>query len=396
MTSHSACLVRGPLAIAYALLTVGLAIACDSGDEPAREATDAPITPTAAPSEDPELKRALAAVLSECSTIQLPHGQPQACTGDPLGDFTSRARALGTTHPMVALHTLAVALQSDDPTLVAVAANRLGNVVTPMLRDLDPAQHTAHGDTATLLFTGLKRLPPATQRQIAEATVLTGYLAGRQDELLGHLEAHPDAIVRAEAYRHLTTFGRTDVLPLLKQLAGSGDVGLATAALDAPRQLPNPTDAELGQLCVWVGSYLPHQALRVSEAAGKTMAWCGGPYINTLLAEGARRVKAKRLLLPFSRVYRDICDAPRAAAAQCERNLIFLRGVVDNPDIPVRVRVDALWNINTQRKTPETLALMRAWSKHDNKAIRERAARAVFLMTRAPNTPLPPTSQSPP
>ena len=375
-----------------AALLCAASLACDRSEPPPAPTHPTPPAPTApAPQTDPELNKALTAITTRCAVIEMPYGNPRECSDDPLGHFNRRARELG---PVASLHTTATAMLAEDPKQAAVAANRLHNVVTPLLREVDPTQKAVHGETVTLLFKSLDQLAPEPLQQAAEAIVLAAYLADRQEELLGHLEQLASSSVRAEAYRHLTTFGRLEALPTLKQLAQDHDVGLVSAALDAPRQLPAPTDAELGQLCSWAASYLPHNALRVAEAAGKTMAWCGGPYIQTLLAEGQRRLKARRLLLPFSRVYRAICEAPRATPSQCERNLVFLRGIVDDPAVPVRVRTDALWNIYLQRRSPETLALMRAWSKSDNTAIRDRAARAVFLMTRSPDTPM--TTPPPP
>jgi len=214
-------------------------------------------------------------------------------------------------------------------------------------------------------------------------------IRGKEKRLFKVIEDHKDDKVRAQAYQAYMTFGRLNGFKELERVTKkSKKKEYITAALKAPRNMYKDTDKEKDAYCPWAKGFLGDKDLDIASAAGLVLVKCKGKYIDTLIDEGEKRVKAGEFKRPLSQVYREPCfefikDVTKKAARdkQCDRLYTFLQAVADNEKVESGVRGQSLWNIYYQRRDQKTLDLMRKYENHKDPEVQKNAKDAIKSLT---------------
>ena len=317
--------------------------------------------------------------LSEGCTVSIDSASVHSCTNredSALGDFIRRSR------PKDLYETYASLLTSPDPRMRAVAVAAAHS----SFAYLDEAlrKDNATEPTASAFLDALAKNDGLAVR-LAQPAVDFGFMAGRKDRVLSVTDS-VNTNARNVAYRGFMQFGRTDVLPKLKEVAKQPD--LAAAAVAAPRSMSSWTESERAQICPWIVGYLSDPANSTAAEAGATAIKCKDAYVDALQDEGERRLANKRFENPFARVFREICfelvaGAPGAVSdsPRCKRNYAFLEKVANDESVTPEVRGMSLWNIYYQRRDKETLALMRRYENHKVFEVAKHAKEAIDALT---------------
>ncbi|MEL6180228.1 MAG: hypothetical protein AAFS10_14805, partial [Myxococcota bacterium] len=231
--------------------------------------------------------------------------------------------------------------------------------------------------------------PDPKMSKIAIFSTHMGMINGLQKQLFPMIEALKNTQARNQAYANYMTFGRLTGFEELKRITSkSKDADVIQAALQAPRNMYKDTDKEKAAYCPWAEAYMGNTDLKIASKAGYVMVKCKGKYIDTLIDEGEKRVKAGEFKPPLSAVYREPCfqfmrgvTDKAAREKQCERLYGFLQGVADNASIDSKVRGLSLWNIYYQRRDQKTLDLMRKYENHKDPEVKKRAGEAIKSLT---------------
>jgi hypothetical protein len=279
--------------------------------------------------------------------------------------------------------TYAAVITTGDEKQKAVAIAQASNTFFSLDKDLKKANATK--DVANAFLDALAK-DDRNAARLAPITTNLSFLAGTKDRLIKVTDTLANTPARNNAYREFMQFGRLDALPKLKEVAKNKD--FAASALAAPRSMSDWTDAEKNAICPWAKGYLGDSSLNIAAEAGRDLVSCKGEYVDALLDEGEKRLKAKQFDNPFSDVFREVCfefwgksggNAERDA--QCKRNYTFLEKVVNDETVKTDVRAWSLWNIYYQRRDKETLAIMRKYQNHKNPEIAKRAKEAITSLT---------------
>jgi hypothetical protein len=215
--------------------------------------------------------------------------------------------------------------------------------------------------------------------QLAQTTVALAFLAGLKDELIKATDAAKEE-PRRRAYTRFVQYGRLDGFPKVQEVAKQKE--FTTSALLAPRYMTNWTDEEKAAICPWAKGFLGDADLYVAKEAGETLIECRGEYIDALLDEGEKRLKAKTFDDPFASVFGEVCQKftfqPEIEKdKQCKRDFVFLEKVVNTATLKADVRAYALWGIFSQRRNKECLPVMKKYKKNKVPEIAARANTAL-------------------
>lgn len=330
--------------------------------------------PKVPPQVDPALVAALETIGQKCE-LDPKRVSIKSCPNDEHGklrqSFLERDRA-------AALDSFSAVLSGDDAR-ARIAAAALANA---LLGDFGEAAEVSKA-AARRYLSALRELDEAEASRALRPGVHAAVLAGEREALYSMLDQRADKSMWATALRELAVHGRTDVLPKLEAVAAGNDTRQVAAALSAPRRMRAPTEAEKAAVCPWSAAFIGHEQRRVWEEAGHNAIWCGGEYIDQLLAQGEREVSEGRFDRSSYLVFRDVCFSPnlsrpkRGSDAQCERTYQLLRRVVDDERIDAKLRGLALFGIYYQRRDEASLALMKAYASSKVPELRERAREAL-------------------
>lgn len=318
--------------------------------------------------------------LAEGCTVSIDSASVYSCKNKEDSAVYDFIRA---NRPKDLFETYASLIQGTDSKLRAVAIAEANNTFSSLDKDLKQANATK--PVANAFLDALAKDDGYAVRLAQPATDL-GMLAGLKDKVITVTDRLANTQARNASYRTFMEFGRLDVFPKLQEVAKNKD--FTVAALAAPRNMYDWTDADRQAICPWAKGYLGDASLPIAAEAGYDAVKCKGEYVEALLDEGEKRLKNGQFDEPFAMVFREICAefisniSGRAGRdAQCKRNYAFLEKVANDESVKDEVRGRALWNIYYQKRDKDTLALMRRYEKHKNKEIQKRAKEAIQSLT---------------
>ncbi len=336
-------------------------------------------TPTAsALKQNPQVMEHLKKISDGC-TVSIDSASVYSCKNkedSALSDFIRQSR------PKDLFETYASLLTSTDAKMRAVAIAEANYTFSSLDKDLRKANSTK--PVATAFLDALAKDDGAAAR-IAGPAVDLGFIAGLKDRVIKVTDGI-NTNARNTAYRTFMEYGRLDALPKLQEVAKQKD--FAVAALAAPRNMYDWTEAEKAQICPWAKGYLSDGVNATAAEAAYTAIKCKGEYIDALQDEGEKRLKNKQFENPFAMTFREVCfefiggiTGQAGQNPQCKRNYAFLEKVTNDESVKADVRGMSLWNIYYQRRDKESLALMRKYEKSKVPEIAKRAKEAIDSLT---------------
>jgi hypothetical protein len=276
-----------------------------------------------------------------------------------------------------AVATLAAALSDANPALQTVAASLLNTAFRAPWADASVGVVEA-ADARALMGAALN-VPKPLARQALPAAVNAGFLAGIGDEVYAALDQADPAELRPLGYRYVMTHGRLTSFAKVQALVSDPSPALAFAAIDAPRNMFDWSEAEKATICPWAATLVKDAPPNIAARAVSLLASCGGEFVDQLLERGEKALKAGELKTSDLGAYRDLCSAsglrlPGAATeSQCERNRKLLTGVVATKKLESQTRSLALVSVAYQWPDDKTLKLAKSLQKDADKGLAERA-----------------------
>jgi len=354
--------------------------AVDAGEDTTEttESTDTKDSPKAALKQNPQVVTLLKAIVEGC-TVTVDSASVYSCKNkedQALGDYIRKDR------PKDLFETYASFLTSKDEKMRAAAIAEAAYTFTTL--DKDGRKSNATKPVANAFLDALAK-DDGTAVRLAPPAVDLGFIAGLGSRVIKVTDS-VNTNARNAAYRTFMEYGRMEGFSRLQEVAKEKD--FAVAALSAPRQMYEWTDAEKAQICPWAKGYLGDATNSTAAEAAYTVIKCKGEYIDALLDEGEKRVRNKQFDNPFAMTFREICfefisglSGQAGGSPQCKRNYAFLEKVTNDESVKAEVRGMSLWNIYYQRRDKESLALMRKYEKHKVPEIAKRAKEAITSLT---------------
>jgi len=329
---------------------------------------------------DPGLSAAVKAVITGCN-VNKRNGWVSDCKNKELETLRALAKTKGLK---TALETYSVLVASPDKTTRHLVANELGSHYAGsyppprIYKELKANPSVLTADMTLRFIHALKKHTSSTVSKVAPIATHGATLTGNVPTLFFVLDKHSDKYAKRSGVVNLLVMGRLKYFPKLKQLVGWGDEAILESALTAATHVQEPTAAELAVICPWGKGYLGHKNKNVLGEVTKLMTKCGGTYIDALLDETDRRLKAQKFQVPRSLVngFPAICTGyPKKAGteAQCARTLKTLQSIAENEFVDWVVRGEAVRTIGGYWKTPETLALLRKYEASQVPHVKWRA-----------------------
>ncbi|MDX9723625.1 MAG: serine/threonine-protein kinase [Myxococcota bacterium] len=334
--------------------------------------------PLPAAQVDSELMDALMAMAMGCERVDRNTCTVNGCRGK---DTTFDA-LLKTKGRVASLETMCAALESDDSSLVTVAAERLG-------------ARFAHLDQGSTRFEQLdsqlaRRLIEAVERQggcrarnVLKVAVPVAYLTGTQARLEQVLAQHPLKNIKQAAYPWLMMLPRMKGFERVRQvLSSNAPAAERAAAFDAVLKMPEPSLQEYEQICPWARDFLDDAEGAITAKAAALLIQCRGSYIDELLVSARAKLTAGRFAAPFSESLREVCfqpnklTRPAGTPSQCAELYTLLESVVQNEALSPELRAAALWNIYYQKRDQATLDMLSGYLEHPVREIRVKAREA--------------------
>lgn len=328
------------------------------------------------PKIDPDYQAALEAVLAGCK-VDASGCTVTECKNDEMGAFDKLVNEKKKKRTD-ALDVLGVWLSDADMNKVTVAAN----VMSSRFGTLNPEPGPVSKSTSGRLIAAVGKLEKCHAVQAAAATTHAAMLAG-DDRLYAMAAQHKNEWVAPRVYESLLQHGRDKPMAKIKEIAGTAAPRQLAALARAPRSMYEASDAEKAAVCPWAQGLLGHADGDVAYEAGFTMAWCGGEYVDALIAEGEKRLGAGGFDKPFSEAFREPCmqfistQRSDAQNAQCEKVYAFLEKVANTDGVKPEVRGRALWNIYYQERTQATYDRLKKYKKHKEPEIQKSVADAM-------------------
>lgn len=293
-----------------------------------------------------------------------------------------------------ALETMAQLLSDEDPAVATIAAWLF---YEGGMRDIGRALRAASKDKSRLapasvdaLIAGLAKLDGYAATRVTTVAAWSAALSGKIDALMKVAETNKNPAVAARIITQLMRYGRLEAFAKIQDYAKSDNARRVHAALKAPLNMHKWTDAERAKICPWGQTFLGHATLKLAAQAGHLMVRCkaDGKYIEALLAEGKKRVKAGQWKMPFDFPYRDICFGgflgrdKKPAQPLCDKTYAFLKSVTDNKKVDANMRARALDWIVYQRRDQKSYDLLKKYKKHKVKEIAKVAADGMKMLKR--------------
>lgn len=210
----------------------------------------------------------------------------------------------------------------------------------------------------------------------------------QQGALVGAtLQALKDEQTRANATRALMRFGRTSAFELVKAQAQDKSQPMRVrAALDAPLQMQGWSDQERELLCPWYLTFLPDLSRDYTERPAQAMRRCGGLYLDHLLDELERRVKAHTFDRPFSFAIRQLLTEQPTdkllipTPKQLARARALLVQATKDEQLVAGARAFAMSTLTQRWPDPQTEQLLTQLSLSDSPGLAAEAKEALALL----------------
>lgn len=220
------------------------------------------------------------------------------------------------------------------------------------------------------------------------ATAVDLGMLTRQDALVSStIQALKDEQTRANAIRALMRFGRTRAFELVKaQAQDKSQPTRVRAALDAPLQMQGWSDQERELLCPWYLTFLPDLSRDYTERPAQAMRRCGGVYLDHLLDELERRVKARRFDRPFSFAIRQLfTEQPTdklliPTSEQLQRGRALLVQAAKDEQLVASARAFAMSTLTQRWPDAQTEQLLTQLSLSDAPGLAAEAKEALGLL----------------
>ena len=202
-------------------------------------------------------------------------------------------------------------------------------------------------------------------------------ITGKVSEAVKTMKGLAQPQLKARVLKHLMRYGRMNAFPTIQEMAKSPKPLYQKAALAAPNKMYKWTDDEKKKLCPLGMVYLSHKDLGVAARAVRILVTCKGKYVEALLKEGKKRVKAGEWKKPFVMPYRDICFKGFLGRSKippektCKKVYKFLEWVANQKNVEPFYRGWALSMIYYQRRDKKTYRLLKKYRNHKVKEIRE-------------------------
>ncbi len=365
--------------VAFAVLAMG----CDDKKEPATPPAIAakadPVAPKPAVAEtgfkaNPQVMELLKRIAEGC-TVSIDSPAVYSCKDKE----DSALNTFIDGKPTDLYETYASLLDSADMKMRAIAIAEANNALFIM----DPAARKTNATraVATAFLDALAKNDDYAV-QLSQPAVALGFDAGLKDQVIKVTDGIQQN-ARTRAYMKFLQYGRLDALPRIQELAKEKD--FAVTALTTPRYLVDWTAEEKAQICPWAKGYLADADLHTAAEAGFTMIQCEGEFIDALLDEGDRRLKAKQYDDPFADSIGQICSRftfmPQIETdAQCKRDFAFLEKAANDASLKPDLRATSLWNIYSMRRNKETLPVLKKFTKSKVPELSKKAKEALAAL----------------
>jgi hypothetical protein len=367
---------------ALAFLTV-LGAGCQ-GKSAAPAGPTASASAPAAPGAGDPLVHELEALGKTCKVsedrLQCPDGANWKLIADFLAARRDRSAALGA---------LVTTLSHDDPGVRALAVNVLrsafggqwGSVQSPAR--VDP-------DVAKRLLDHTFKLPTDVAQQVVPAAVNVAMLGGQVELLYAELAQPEHAALRPSAYPYLMTVGRSQTFAKVQQLVKEAAVVDATAAAEAPLNMPSWTEPERQQICEWSGGLLSDARTEIAVKAAQIVApHCPGHWLDSLLERSEALAQTSKLdaaaLPPLiamcSRPTR--ANNPRGTDAQCRRGRALLSRVAESKRAVPAAREQAMKGLAKLWSDDATSRLLERLRQDSNTEVANGAREATKVLDKA-------------
>lgn len=288
------------------------------------------------------------------------------------------------------LTTLGLLAASDKPN-VALAArylvakqNNLSAIFT--LANKPGTLTKAHAD----LYIKILTLPEVPNRLFSELSAMATKVAtqaGQGDAIIAALEAHPEKVVKTAGTAALMQFGRMATFPYIQKLVAGEDKLMRQYGIQAVSNMYKWTPEESAVLCPWAEALLSDEDGEFSAIAAGLMINCrlvdNGKYIDSLLAEGKKRVEAGTFKLPFAFAYRDVCfggmmgEADKPSPETCKKTYDFLEWATNYEKLDPEMRGMALGFIYYQARNADTLKILKKYENSPVEPIKKRALESI-------------------
>ena len=270
---------------------------------------------------DKEVMEALKAIPANCK-VEVRYGSVKDCKNGEKKKFEELIKAKGRA---VTLGTVSVALHDKDVKLQATAAGMLYTQYKDYFTDIAKNPQVLEGAVVDSLIGGVKNITGYVSMYAARTAVHAAMIKGKEGDLYKVLSAHPQEVVRTEAYANLMTFGRLKAFPVVKKNSESSDMKIKRTALWAADRMYKYTDKEVAEICPWAEKFIGDSDYSISSSASRIMGiHCGGKYRDKVLdlAEKAEDIKALKQI--SSGIYfscgKFFTGTKKATEEQCKRS----------------------------------------------------------------------------
>lgn len=294
------------------------------------------------------------------------------------------------------LNTLAaMALDANQPQVSLAALQLIGklnNLSALQTLAKEPGLVTKSLAMNYLKILAMPSIPPRILGQVASVVTKVATMGGAMEALLAFVDQSTDKVLVSSSLKSLMVFGRMEAFPKVLELSKSSDPAMQSLALKAALEMYKWTAEENAVLCPWAEPFLADADLDRAADAAAIMIRCrlvdNSKYIDSLLAEGRKRVEAGTWLRPLIFPYRDVCfggmmgEAEQPAPEVCQKTYEFLEWATNYEKLDPDMRGMALSFIYYQARNAETLKLMRKYENHPVEQVKKRALEAIESLER--------------
>lgn len=349
------------------------------------------------PQVDAEIMQAFEGVIANCEVSASGNTVTQ-CKNEEMKNLKKMFQAQGQQpaqkDKIKAIDTFAHALTHEKPEMGVVASSTMYSVMRNFGKNPDKTQFQAA--PVQRLIEAVGKSPKYQAAQALRGTVHAAMLADQSNALYTMMDGHSYDQIPILGYPHIMRYARMDAFPKVQELAKSAqEENMLRAAFKAPKNMPKPTEQELGVICPWAKGYLSDPRDGAYLGAGRLMLSCGGEYIDALLDEGEKRLAEQdRFTRDDYLLYRDVCFTPikgmikeAGKEAQCQRTADFLEAAVNNEKVASRDRGLALFAIYYQRRNAESMKVMQKYKDHADENIQKYARDSIKSLVETYNIP---------
>lgn len=227
---------------------------------------------------DKEMKRLMDEAVKNCE-IDTRYASIKGCNkGKELRTVTR------DTPVDIALNTASIALNSENKKMRAVACFVLYMELKNKRYQIKKMAKKLNSAMVDNLLSGMKKYPTYVMLYAADAVTYTATLTGRSGDLLKLLNDYPVRQVQQAILSKLMTYGRTEMIPVLKKWAKDKNKYVSRAALRAPQYMYKYTPEEKKAVAGWMSEVFKLGDNYEKSIAGKILYnKIGGKYADTVL-----------------------------------------------------------------------------------------------------------------